>query len=52
MLEEKGPDHAKWFRVGVFLGEELAASGEGSSKQEAQMDAAKKGLEAKNWNDE
>ena len=52
VLEEKGPDHAKWFRVGVFLGEELAASGEGSSKQEAQMDAAKKGLEAKNWNDE
>lgn len=52
VLEEKGPDHAKWFRIGVFLDNELVASGEGSSKQEAQMDAAQKGLEAKNWNEE
>lgn len=52
VLEEKGPDHAKWFRVGVFLGDDLVASGEGSSKQEAQMDAARKGLQAKDWHEE
>ena len=52
VLEEKGPDHAKLFRVGVFLGDELVASGNGSSKQEAQMDAARKGLEAKGWQEE
>ncbi len=52
VLDEKGPDHAKLFRVGVFLGDELVASGNGSSKQEAQMDAARKGLEAKGWQEE
>ncbi len=52
VLEEKGPDHAKWFCVGVYLGDSLVASGEGTSKQEAQMDAAKKGLQAKDWEDE
>lgn len=49
VLEEHGPDHAKQFTVGVFLGEELVASGTGTSKQEAQVDAAEKGLQAKNW---
>ncbi len=49
VLEEKGPDHAKWFRIGVFLGEELVAEGEGSSKQEAQVQAAERALEEKRW---
>lgn len=49
VLEETGPDHAKWFKVGVYIGSELVATGEGSSKQEAQVDAAAKGLEAKGW---
>ncbi len=49
VLEESGPDHKKTFRVGVYLGRELVAEGVGTSKQEAQVDAAKKGLEAKNW---
>jgi len=49
VLEEWGPDHAKHFIIGVFLGEELVAKGEGSSKQEAEEDAAKNGLETKNW---
>lgn len=51
VLSEHGPDHAKWFTVGVYLGEELVASGEGSSKQEGQMSAAKNALEQKGWND-
>lgn len=48
-LEEKGPDHNKWFTVGVYLSEELAGKGEGSSKQEAQVAAAANGMENKGW---
>jgi ribonuclease-3 len=49
VLKEWGPDHAKNFLVGVFLGEELVATGEGSSKQEAELEAAKKALKIKGW---
>ncbi len=49
VLKEWGPDHAKHFVIGVFLDKELAAEGEGSSKQEAEEDAAQKALEAKDW---
>ncbi len=49
VLEEFGPDHAKHFIVGVFLKDELVAKGEGSSKQEAELEAAKKALEIKGW---
>jgi len=49
VLKEEGPDHAKKFTVGLFLEEELISVGEGFSKQEAQTDAAEKGLQAKNW---
>ena len=49
VLEEWGPDHAKHFIIGVFLGENLVAKGEGSSKQEAEEEAAKEALAIKNW---
>jgi ribonuclease-3 len=49
VLEEWGPDHAKHFIVGVFLGNELIAKGEGSSKQEAEEEAAKNALKIKGW---
>ncbi|OGY79998.1 MAG: ribonuclease III [Candidatus Kerfeldbacteria bacterium RIFCSPHIGHO2_02_FULL_42_14] len=49
VLHEEGPDHAKHFTVGVYLGRELIASGEGTSKQEAQIQAAAAGLKIKNW---
>ncbi|MDR3559532.1 MAG: ribonuclease III [Candidatus Pacebacteria bacterium] len=49
VLSEIGPDHDKKFTVGVFLGDEMIAKGEGSSKQEAQRNAAEKGLEVKGW---
>ena len=49
VLEEWGPDHAKHFIIGVFLTEELVAKGEGSSKQEAEVQAAKNALETKGW---
>jgi ribonuclease-3 len=49
VLEESGPDHAKHFKVGVYLGEELVATGEGGSKQEAQVHAAENALRIKGW---
>ena len=49
VLEEWGPDHAKHFVVGVFLGDEMIAKGEGSSKQEAEEEAAKRALKIKGW---
>lgn len=49
VLGEEGPDHAKQFTVGIYLDDALVAKGEGLSKQEAQVDAAKKALEVKKW---
>lgn len=49
VLEESGPDHAKHFVVGVFLGEDLIARGDGYSKQEAEEATAKNALVAKGW---
>jgi ribonuclease III len=47
--DESGPDHNKYFKIGVFLGDEKVAEGEGSSKQEAQVDAAEKAIKTKGW---
>lgn len=49
VLDEQGPDHAKNFVIGIFLGEKLIAKGEGSSKQEAEEQAAKNALKINNW---
>jgi len=49
VLDEWGPDHAKHFIIGVFLGEELVAKGEGSSKQEAEEEASKNALKTRSW---
>jgi len=49
VLEESGPDHNRRFRVGVYLGDEFVADGVGTSKQEAQVEAAIRGLDAKHW---
>ena len=49
VLKEWGPDHAKTFRMGVFLGDELAGEGEGVSKQDAEQEAAKDALAKMKW---
>ena len=49
VMKEWGPDHDKIFRVGIFVGEEKIAEGEGASKQDAQREAAIKGLEKRGW---
>jgi len=45
VIKEIGPDHAKTFTVGVYLGEKLLAQGIGKSKQAAEEKAAKKALD-------
>ena len=46
LIEEKGPDHNKIFNMGVYFGEKLIANGDGPSKQEAEVVAAKNALES------
>ena len=46
ITQEKGPDHDKHFEAQVSCNGKLLASGEGKSKKEAHMDAAKKALES------
>lgn len=48
-LSEEGPDHSKLFTVGIFIGKEEIARGDGQSKQEAEQSAAEAGLRAMNW---
>ena len=47
--KEWGPDHEKHFLVGVLLRDDCIAEGEGSSKQEAEIAAAKEALKVKGW---
>lgn len=49
VVEESGPDHNKRFVIAVKVGAETVATGEGTSKQEAQEQAARAGLAAKGW---
>jgi ribonuclease-3 len=44
VLEEVGPDHDKIFTLGVYVGDKLMGKGGGSSKQNAQQEAAKAAL--------
>lgn len=49
VLKEWGLDHAKNFKIGVFLGDELAGEGEGISKQDAQQNAAADAIKKLGW---
>lgn len=49
VLEEWGPDHARNFKIGVFLEKEMIGVGQGPSKQEAQQMAAADALKKKGW---
>lgn len=49
VLSESGPDHDKCFTAGAYIGDDLVAEGTGSSKQEAQREAAKNALKKKGW---
>ncbi|MDD3284204.1 MAG: ribonuclease III [Patescibacteria group bacterium] len=49
LIGEKGPDHNKIFTVGLYIDEKLISKAEGSSKQEAEINAAILGLKKQNW---
>lgn len=44
VIQECGPAHQKQFKIAVFINNEKVAIGEGSSKKQAQQDAAHKAL--------
>ncbi len=48
-IRTSGPDHEKKFTVGVYVGKELVAEGEGKSKQDAEQEAAMKALKNRSW---
>lgn len=45
ILEEKGPEHMKTFKVGVYLHDKKLGVGSGNSKKQAEETAAKNALE-------
>jgi ribonuclease-3 len=49
VMEEWGPDHARQFKIGVYLGKEHVGEGQGESKQDAQQAAAEDALKNKGW---
>lgn len=49
LIREEGPDHAKSFTIGAYLGDELAGQGSGSSKQSAEQAAAEEAIKNKGW---
>lgn len=44
VMEESGPAHKKRFKISVWIHDEKCGEGEGSSKKEAQVEAAKNAL--------
>ena len=49
VTNEEGPEHEKEFTIAVYLDKEKVAEGKGTSKQEAQTDAADVALKIKKW---
>lgn len=49
VVDEWGPDHDKVFKVAVAIGSERKGVGEGSSKQRAEVEAARDALERLEW---
>jgi ribonuclease-3 len=49
VVGETGPDHEKEFEVVALLKDTIVAKGKGTSKQEAQVNAASEALTAKGW---
>jgi len=49
LISESGPDHSKVFVMGVFVGEEKFGEGTGSSKQQAEQNAAAAAMKKKGY---
>ncbi len=50
VIKEEGPDHKKTFTIEARLNNEPIARGIGTSKQEAETDAARESIKEKGWN--
>ena len=48
-LAQEGPDHDRVFTVGVFIGSDKIAEGQGRAKQEAEQAAAEAAITVKGW---
>jgi len=46
IIDEKGPDHAKFFTAAVYIDGRMMGKGEGGSKKQAQTEAARRALQA------
>ena len=44
VIQAKGPDHAKNFKIGVLIDDQMISAGSGGSKQAAEQDAAEQAL--------
>ncbi|MGC8658465.1 MAG: ribonuclease III [Desulfomonilaceae bacterium] len=51
LLDESGAEHSRVFRMGVYIGDCLAAEGEGPNKKEAAQSAATFALSSFQWPD-
>ncbi|MCX6807399.1 MAG: ribonuclease III [Patescibacteria group bacterium] len=49
LLSDEGPDHAKVFKMGAYLNDELVGEGTGGSKQIAEGDAAGDAIKRLGW---
>ncbi|MFT7557439.1 MAG: ribonuclease-3 [Planctomycetota bacterium] len=49
VLDEEGPDHDKEFTIGIMFGGKEIATGTGTSKQEAEQNAAQAAIEVHKW---
>ena len=49
VMSESGPDHAKNFVVGVYVGDRLIGEGAGPSKQDSEVEAAKNALQKRDF---
>ncbi len=49
LIDESGPDHDKTFLMGIYFGDDLVGQGKGSSKQNAEQEAARDALRKKSW---
>ncbi len=49
LVSSKGPDHAKEFIMAAFIGDKKYGEGKGSSKQQAEQNAATNAMEERGW---
>jgi len=49
LVEESGPDHSKVFVIGAYINDKQFGEGKGSSKQQAEQEAAQDAMDKHGW---